>query len=183
MVCARCQHELPEAANFCPACGASQHGQNALPWSARRLTRSPGDAKIAGVCSGLASYFGIDVTFVRVAWVVLSIVPGAVVGGVVAYLLAWLLMPEGAPVAAVTVGGSTRLTRSATDRKIAGVCGGIGEYFGVDSTALRLLWIVLTLLPGAIVGGVVLYLVAWLIIPASPPADLVTTTSQASPAA
>jgi phage shock protein PspC (stress-responsive transcriptional regulator) len=64
-----------------------------------------------------------------------------------------------------------RLTRSITNRRIAGVCGGLAEYLGVDATPLRLLWLLLSVLPGAIVGGLVVYLAAWLIIPkASGPA-------------
>ena len=42
-----------------------------------------------------------------------------------------------------------RLTRSATDRKLAGVCGGIGEYFGVDPTMVRIGWVVFCLLGGS----------------------------------
>ena len=78
----------------------------------RRLTRSRADAKVAGVCAGLANYLDVDVTLVRAAWVVLSIVPGAVVGGLLAYLAAWLIVPEGAAEPAVA---DHRLTRSSTD--------------------------------------------------------------------
>lgn len=60
----------------------------------RRLTRSRTDGKIAGVCAGLANYFEVDVVLVRAAWVVLSIVPGALIGGVLAYLAAWLVIPK-----------------------------------------------------------------------------------------
>jgi phage shock protein C len=129
----------------------------------RRLTRSPGEGKIAGVCAGLAEYFDVDVVLVRAAWVVLSIVPGAVIGGVIAYLAAWLVIPESTGRAAAPQG--RRLTRSATDKKIAGICGGIAEYFGVDSTPIRLLWVILSILCGAVIGGVIAYFVAWLIIP------------------
>src|SRR5215510_9623916 len=60
----------------------------------RRLVRRPAEGKIGGVCAGLADYFNTDVALVRAAWVVLSIWPGAVVLGVLAYLAAWLLMPR-----------------------------------------------------------------------------------------
>src|SRR3990172_6829772 len=104
-----------------------------------RLTRSRTDVQIAGVCAGLADYFEVDVVLVRAAWVVFSIVPGAIIGGVLAYLAAWLIIPEGAD-AAVPLG--RRLTRSTTDKRIAGVCGGLAEYFGVDATAVRLLGVI-----------------------------------------
>jgi phage shock protein PspC (stress-responsive transcriptional regulator) len=61
--------------------------------------------------------------------------------------------------------GARRLTRSTTDRKIAGVCGGLAEYLKVDSTVTRLVWAILTIVPGAIVLGVAAYLLAWFIMP------------------
>ena len=140
----------------------------------RRLTRSRAHGQIAGVCAGLAEYFDIDVVFVRAAWVVLSIVPGAVIGGVLAYLAAWLLIPE--TIGPETAPAGRRLTRSATDRKIAGVCGGLAEYFGVDATPIRLVWAILSIFCGAVIGGVIAYLIAWIIIPRSPDTALTTPT-------
>ncbi len=57
-----------------------------------------------------------------------------------------------------------RLTRSRTDRVFAGVCGGIGHYFGIDPVLVRALWVVLSLLT-AVVPGMVLYLLAAIVIP------------------
>ena len=141
--------------------------------SVRRLTRSKTDRTIAGVCAGLADYFEVDVVLIRAAWVVLSIVPGAVVGGVLAYLAAWLLMPEATEPSPAPVG--RRLWRSSSDQKIAGVCGGLAEYLGVDATAVRLLWAILSIFCGAVVGGVIAYLIAWLIIPRAP--DVIPQTT------
>jgi phage shock protein C len=58
--------------------------------------------------------------------------------------------------------GSRRLTRSRSDRRIAGVCGGFAAYSGIDANVVRLAMVVLALLGGS---GVVLYLVAWAIVP------------------
>jgi phage shock protein C len=55
-----------------------------------------------------------------------------------------------------------RLYRIEKGRKIAGVCAGIGEYFNADPTLVRLLWVILTLAGGA---GIILYIIAWIIIP------------------
>jgi phage shock protein C len=55
-----------------------------------------------------------------------------------------------------------RLHRSLTDKKIAGVCGGLAEYLGWDATLVRLLWVVLTLLGGS---GVLIYIVLWIVMP------------------
>jgi phage shock protein PspC (stress-responsive transcriptional regulator) len=143
----------------------------------KRLTRSRANAKIAGVCAGLAEYFEADATFVRAAWVALSIVPGAVIGGIIAYLLVWMVMPEGL---AVTETAVPRLTRSVTNAKLAGVCGGLAEYFNVDATAIRVLWIVLTVIPGCILGGVLVYLAAWILIPKGPSVHAIVATPAAS---
>ena len=130
---------------------------------------------MAGVCAGLAAYLHVDVTIVRVAWVLLSIVPGGVIGGVIAYVAAWLLIPEGAPDERLASTGH-RLVRSSTDRRIGGVCGGLGEYFGVDSTVVRLVVAILTIYPGAIVLGVIAYAIAWFIIPAESPLPMEPAT-------
>ena len=58
-----------------------------------------------------------------------------------------------------------RLYLSDTDKKIGGVCGGIGEYFDVDPTVIRLVWAVLILFFGT---GLLAYLIAWLVIPRRP---------------
>ena len=58
--------------------------------------------------------------------------------------------------------GTKRLSRSATDKKLAGVCGGIAEYFGVDSTIVRLVFALLTVGWGS---GVAVYIVAALVMP------------------
>ncbi|MBI3967796.1 MAG: PspC domain-containing protein [Chloroflexi bacterium] len=60
-----------------------------------------------------------------------------------------------------------RLYRSRTDRTIFGVCGGLGDYFGVDPAFLRLGFVILLLSSGI---GIVPYLAATLIIPEEPPA-------------
>jgi phage shock protein PspC (stress-responsive transcriptional regulator) len=59
-----------------------------------------------------------------------------------------------------------RLYRSRTDRKIAGVCGGLAEYFNVDPVIIRILAFIL-LLPGGL-PGLVPYLILWIIVPEEP---------------
>ena len=142
----------------------------------RRLVRRPAEGKLGGVCAGLAEYFDADVALVRAAWVVLSIWPGAIVLGVVAYIAAWILMPrvEAAGAAAAT---RARLMRSQTDRRIAGVCGGLADYFDVDPTIVRVTWVIVSIIVGAVVFGIIAYLVAWFIIPLAPVATLHTSPS------
>lgn len=62
-------------------------------------------------------------------------------------------------------GQMNKLYRSKKSRIIAGVCGGIGEYFKVDPTLIRLLWLLISIMGGS---GIVAYIIAWIIIPEEP---------------
>ncbi len=55
-----------------------------------------------------------------------------------------------------------KLFRSVSDRKLAGVCGGLANYLGVDTTIIRLIWVLFVVFGGA---GIPAYLIMWLIIP------------------
>lgn len=59
----------------------------------KRLYRIPAEHRIAGVCTGLGHYLAVDPVFVRLIWVVITIFSG-VLPGILAYLLAWLVVPE-----------------------------------------------------------------------------------------
>lgn len=60
----------------------------------KKLTRSYSDRMIAGVCGGLAEYFDLDPTLVRVGYVLLSVV-SAGFPGLLVYVVLWLIVPEG----------------------------------------------------------------------------------------
>jgi len=90
MFCPDCGREVAEASNFCSICGAKQEPTS----NYKRLRLSATDAKIAGVCGGIAEYLDVDPTVVRLIWLVLSIIPGAIVLGIFAYLLAWIIIPK-----------------------------------------------------------------------------------------
>ena len=55
-----------------------------------------------------------------------------------------------------------KLKRSRSESMIAGVCGGLGEYFGIDPTVVRLVFVLLALLGG---HGVLVYLILWIVMP------------------
>ncbi len=58
----------------------------------KRLTRDTSNKMIGGVCSGVANYFGIDPTLVRIIWAVLALGYGA---GILAYIICWVIIPPG----------------------------------------------------------------------------------------
>lgn len=57
-----------------------------------------------------------------------------------------------------------RLLLSQTDKKLTGVCGGLAEYFDVDSTLVRIIFLVLTVFSLGM-GGILLYLILWAVMP------------------
>jgi phage shock protein C len=64
-----------------------------MPTSAKKLTKSSTDRMIAGVCGGLAEYFDVDPTLVRVAYVAISIFSAAF-PGLIAYIILAVIMPD-----------------------------------------------------------------------------------------
>jgi phage shock protein PspC (stress-responsive transcriptional regulator) len=162
MICPNCQKEIADKSRFCYLCGARllEHVPEVRPRSApRRLYRSATDKKIGGVCGGLAEYMELDASLVRVIVFLFIVFTGV---GLFAYLAAWLIIPlEPESVPQAYTPACHWLHRSATDRKIAGVCGGLAEYLGVDSTIVRVVWLVASL------SGfpVLIYLLLWFVTP------------------
>jgi len=209
----------------------------------KKLKKSRKNKYIFGVCGGVAEYFEIDSSIVRILWVI-SIFIGGV--GLAAYLVAAILMPKSEEnekeiskektvrkdnVGLLIVGGiliflgllslldqfrfvnlnlrwwnfdrfiyfpwdliwpivliflgiiiavgrpkreeilqrvkGKNLFRSKTNRKISGVCGGLGEYLNIDSTIIRIAWVLVSILSGVILG-IIVYFIFALIIPEKP---------------
>ena len=65
---------------------------------------------------------------------------------------------------------SKRLYKSRNNRVICGTCGGIGEYFNIDPTIIRLIWVILVFCFGT---GILAYIVAALIIPEIPDGETI----------
>jgi phage shock protein PspC (stress-responsive transcriptional regulator) len=128
----------------------------------QRLHRLAEDRRIAGICTGLGEYFDLDPVFFRLLFLV-SVLFGGI--GALVYLLLWIMVPERA--GAEGRAGAARLHLSRVDRKIAGVCGGLGEWLEIDPVFFRVAFILLALAGGL---GILVYLVLWLVVPRSPAA-------------
>ena len=95
MYCTKCGVELQEREIYCSQCGTATERAATRPSvgpEPRPLTRSVYDKKIAGVCAGVAKYLDVDVTVVRVIWLILTFFPPSV--GLIAYIIGWIVMPK-----------------------------------------------------------------------------------------
>ena len=95
MTCVSCQKDIAVGSRFCYNCGAKQPetpapGLSPQTGGKKRLMRSSTDRKIAGVCSGLADYFDLDPTIVRVLWFLAVFFAGT---GGLAYIILWIVLP------------------------------------------------------------------------------------------
>jgi phage shock protein C len=202
---------------------------------------------IAGVCGGVAEYLNMDPTMVRIAWILLSILP--LIPGILLYIIAWFVIPKrplnetgaratgpAAPVSAFlgvlfiaigalvflgnldildweewwefswefvlpllliavgvffiarpspkpeapsaevptaepVTGQMRRLFRSRRDKKVGGVCGGLGSYFGIDPSMIRIAFVFFTIWPFGL--GAVVYLIMMLLVPEEQPTPVV----------
>jgi phage shock protein PspC (stress-responsive transcriptional regulator) len=148
----------------------------------RRLYRDEENKILGGVCAGIGNYFGIDPWIPRIVLIITGI-------GFFAYLILWAFLPSSSN----KVIGSVRkkLYRDSDDKIIAGVCSGIGNYFGISAWVPRVLFLLpfisfvfnrgnwggmfgfddfvrFTFSPGSLI----IYIILWLVIPEA------TTTSE-----
>lgn len=153
----------------------NQQQQTAPEQGMRRLYRDENNKVLGGVCAGFANYFGIDALIVRI----LAVVTIGVV--LIPYLILWVALPSSAS----QVIGATRkrLFRDTENKVIAGVCSGLGHYFGVNAWIPRALFLIPFIsfafkwfsygpfdLPHFVSfsfspGATIIYIILWLVLP------------------
>jgi len=102
-----------------------------------RFYRDETQKVIAGVCSGIANYFGIDPLVVRILFVIFAFGFGF---GFVVYFVLWVAVPSTASKVIGSV--KKRLFRDPDNKLIAGVCSGLSNYFGVNIWIPRVLFLI-----------------------------------------
>ena len=124
----------------------------------RKLHRLVEDRKIAVICAGLGEYFDLDPIFFRLFFLA-SLLFGGI--GALVYLILWIMVPD-KPGAQGESRPVRRLYLSNSDRKVAGVCGGLAEWLEVDPVFFRVAFVLLAFACGL---GILLYVVLWLLVP------------------
>ncbi|MFZ1453332.1 MAG: PspC domain-containing protein, partial [Ferruginibacter sp.] len=112
-----------------------QSAGSSQPTGNKKLFRDENDKVLGGVCSGLANYFNMDVVIARIIFVVL-LFSGV---GFLTYIIMWIAVPSSAT---TQIGGTRKkLFRNPDEKLVAGVCSGIGNYFGINAWIPRVLFL------------------------------------------
>ncbi|MCA9403994.1 MAG: PspC domain-containing protein [Candidatus Omnitrophica bacterium] len=124
----------------------------------KKLCRLQQERKIAGICSGLGEYFGMDPVIFRVLFILSFFVT---VGGLV-YLVMWIMLPLRPDIGLSP--NINRLYALEEGKKVAGISAGLGHFFGIDPNIFRVLFVVSALAGGA---GLIIYIILYFILPRS----------------
>jgi phage shock protein PspC (stress-responsive transcriptional regulator)/vacuolar-type H+-ATPase subunit H len=135
----------------------------------KRLYRDENNKFIGGVCSGLANYFQIDKSIVRIIFLILFFSFGV---GLIPYLILWIAVPSSANHELGAV--KKKLYRDADDKLIAGVCSGLAHYFGIKVWIPRVLFLLPLLsmifewnhlMFNVSPSSILIYIILWLVLP------------------
>jgi len=109
MYCNACGKAIAEDDRVCSQCGKLV----GVPTTPKKLMRVRAEKKIAGVCAGMAQYFNLDVTLVRILWLMLAFIGG---WGILGYFIAWIVMPEAPLAQAATATAGLAIPQPAGNR-------------------------------------------------------------------
>ena len=118
------------------------------------------DKKFLGLCGGLADYFKVDPTLIRIAVACIALYT-AIIPALIAYVVMSFVFPQ-QPEGYTTTEPAKKLMKSSDNKKIAGVCAGLAKYFGMDATIVRLIFALSLLVFGF---GLTIYIVCLVLMP------------------
>lgn len=126
-----------------------------------KLRRDLNNKVLAGVCSGIANYFEIDPTLVRVIFLIVFFIFGS--GGLL-YIILWVVMKpmEESDQLSINSQNKKHLFRDTDDKVLGGICSGIAKYLGLDAVWVRLFFALSFFGFGF---GFIVYVVLWIVVP------------------
>ena len=127
------------------------------------------DKKFLGICGGLADYFGIDPTIIRIIVACIALYT-AIIPVLVVYVVMSFVFPSQPEGCTNVNDAKKKLLKSSDNKKISGVCAGIAKYFGIDATIIRLVFALSFLIFGF---GLTAYIVCLILMPRE--AEQITT--------
>lgn len=122
----------------------------------KKMCRLAQERKIAGICSGLGQYFQLDPVLFRVSFIFLLFTG---LGGLL-YIVMWMVLPLKDDLSISKE--IKRLYMLEGEKKLVGICAGLGQFFGVDPNIFRILFVVSTLAGGF---GLFVYIIMAFILP------------------
>ena len=121
------------------------------------------DKKFLGVCGGVADYFNVDPTLIRIAVACLALYT-AIIPALVIYVVMSFVFPH-QPEDYTNANTAKKLLKSSDNKKLSGVCAGLAKYFGIDATIVRLIFALCVLFIGF---GLTIYIVCLALMPSEP---------------
>ena len=121
------------------------------------------DKKFLGVCGGVADYFNVDPTLIRIAVACLALYT-AIIPALIIYVVMSFVFPH-QPEDYTNANTAKKLLKSSDNKKLSGVCAGLAKYFGIDATIVRLIFAVCVLFIGF---GLTIYIVCLALMPSEP---------------
>ena len=122
----------------------------------KRLFRNINDKVIGGVASGISNYFKIDPLITRIIFITMAFVGGF---GLLAYIICWIGIPAGNDSESII---RKRYYRDSDEKVLGGVAMGVANYFSVDVSIVRILFLISIFFGGF---GVLIYFILWFITP------------------
>lgn len=122
----------------------------------KRLFRNINDKVIGGVASGISNYFKIDPLITRITFITMAFFGGF---GLLAYIICWIGIPAGNDSESII---RKRYYRDSDEKVLGGVAMGVANYFGVDVSLVRILFLISIFFGGF---GVLIYFILWFITP------------------
>jgi phage shock protein PspC (stress-responsive transcriptional regulator) len=112
---------------------------------------------LGGVCAGLGNYFNVDPVWIRLLFAVLAFAYGITI---IVYLVMWIVVPGSFDLDEPEI--DKKMFRDTERKVLGGVSGGLAAYLGIDIVAVRVLFVIFTIVGGL---GFVAYVVLWIVLP------------------